>query len=107
MVNAEGKVETITNFSGGTLGGISTGSPLFFRVAFKPTSSIKKPQQTVSLTGESAVFQIPKTGRHDPCVAIRAVPVVEAMAALVLADSLLMHRSARLSEQLTLAVTTP
>lgn len=97
-LDSEGKVRTITNFSGGTLGGISTGSALMFRVAFKPTSSIKKPQETVSLTGENSVFQIPQTGRHDPCVAIRAVPVVEAMAALVLADTLLMHRSAKLSE---------
>jgi len=95
-VTEEGRVETTTNSSGGTLGGISTGSPLFFRVAFKPTSSIQKPQQTVSLKGEPSLFEIPKTGKHDPCVAIRAVPVVEAMAAIVLADSLLMQRSARL-----------
>ncbi len=86
-----GNVYTKTNFSGGTLGGISTGSPLYFRVAFKPTSSIKKEQHTVSLTGEKAVFQIPDSGRHDPCVAIRAVPVVEAMTALVLADAVLMN----------------
>lgn len=99
-VNAAGQVETMTNFSGGTLGGISTGSPLFFRVAFKPTSSIKKPQQTVSLSGDPSVFQIPQTGRHDPCVAIRAVPIVEAVTALVLADCLLMNRSAKLPQDL-------
>ncbi len=88
----DGKVCTKTNFSGGILGGISTGSPLYFRVAFKPTSSIKKEQSTVNLSGEKALFQIPDSGRHDPCVAIRAVPVVQAMTALVLADALLMNQ---------------
>lgn len=92
----EGNVHTATNFSGGTLGGISTGSPLYFRVPFKPTSSIKKPQDTINLRGEKALFQLPESGRHDPCVAIRAVPIVEAMTALVLADALLMNRSSRL-----------
>ena len=83
-------------FAGGTLGGISTGSPILFKVAFKPTSSIKKPQATTTLKGEKATFQLPESARHDPCVAIRAVPVVEAMAALVLADAVLMNRSSRL-----------
>ena len=92
-IDETGDVHTATNFAGGTLGGISTGSPIFFRVAFKPTSSIKKPQQTVTLKGENALFQLPETARHDPCVAIRAVPIVEAMCALVLADSFLMNRS--------------
>ena len=95
-IDEQGRVHTATNFSGGTLGGISTGSPIFFRVAFKPTSSIKKPQQTVTLQGEKATFQLPESGRHDPCVAIRAVPIVEAMTALVLADALLMSRSSKL-----------
>ena len=95
-VDSQGQIHTATNFAGGTLGGISTGSPLFFKVAFKPTSSIKKPQQTVNLKGEKATFQLPETGRHDPCVAIRAVPVIEAMTALVLADALLMGRSAKM-----------
>lgn len=92
----EGNVRTTTNFSGGTLGGISTGSPLYFKVAFKPTSSIKKPQETVTLDGEKAIFQLPESGRHDPCVAIRAVPIVEAMTALVLADAVLMNQCSRL-----------
>lgn len=96
--DAEGYVHTSTNFSGGTLGGISTGSPLHFRVAFKPTSSIKKPQETVNLNGEKEIFQLPEAGRHDPCVAIRAVPIVEAMTALVLADAVLMNRCAKLEE---------
>lgn len=95
-VDGEGKVYSKTNRAGGTLGGISTGAPLFFRVAFKPTSSIKRAQETVNLQGKKAVFQLPASGRHDPCVAIRAVPIVEAMAALVLADALLMNRGARL-----------
>lgn len=96
-VDEQKAVCTTTNFAGGTLGGISTGSPLFFKVAFKPTSSIQKPQATVDLKGERTTFQLPETGRHDPCVAIRAVPVVEAMTALVLADALLMKRSIDLS----------
>jgi chorismate synthase len=95
-VDVEGNVFTPTNFSGGILGGISTGAPIFFRVAFKPTSSIKRPQQTVNLQGEKASFLLPETARHDPCVAIRAVPIVEAMAALVIADAILMNRAARL-----------
>ncbi len=89
-------VRTTTNHAGGTLGGISTGSPLFFRVAFKPTSSIKKPQQTLSLQKDKTYLAPPESARHDPCVAIRAVPVVEAMAALVLADALLMGRCSKL-----------
>lgn len=91
-----GKVTEETNFAGGTLGGISTSMPLIFRVAFKPTSSIVKPQKTVSLKKKAAKFQLPKGSRHDPCVTIRAVPIVDAMGALVLADALLMNRSSQL-----------
>ena len=83
---------TITNHAGGTLGGISTGMPLWGRVAFKPTSSIGKVQPTVDVNGEPAQFEQGVGSRHDPCVAIRAVPVVEAMLILVLADALLMNR---------------
>lgn len=93
----DGTITMSTNHAGGTLGGITTALPLFFRVAFKPTSSIQKPQKTVSITGEKKGFQLPSGSRHDPCVAIRAVPVVEAMTALVLADAALMNRSSRLS----------
>lgn len=92
----DGKIATKTNHAGGTLGGITTGMPLILRVAFKPTSSILKPQETVTIHGETREFRIPEGSRHDPCVALRAVPVVEAMAALVLVDALLMNRSARL-----------
>lgn len=85
-----------TNHAGGTLGGISTGMPLVARVAFKPTSSINIPQKTVNFKGEEISFNLPEGARHDPCVAVRAVPVVEAMAALVLADAFLMNRNAKL-----------
>ena len=85
------------NHAGGILGGISTGLPITGRVAFKPTSSIRKPQPTVDLEGNPALFQLPEGSRHDPCVAIRAVPVVEAMCALVLADAYLLNRCARVS----------
>lgn len=95
--NSQGSARPATNLAGGTLGGISTGEPLFFRVAFKPTSSIKKPQQTTDFQGNPATFCLPETARHDPCLAIRAVPVVEAMTALVLADTLLMNRASRLT----------
>lgn len=86
---------TTTNHAGGTLGGISTGMPLEGEVHFKPTSSIAKPQSTVLASGEPCELRLPAGSRHDPCVAIRAVPVVEAMAAWVLADAWLMQRCAR------------
>jgi len=86
------EIRTSTNHAGGTLGGITNGMPLIARIAFKPTSSIMKPQETVDKKGEPATLQFPEGSRHDPCVAIRAVPVVEAMAALVIADSLLFNR---------------
>ena len=84
-----GTVRTETNHAGGTLGGISCGMPVWGAVAFKPTSSIKKPQTTVDASGEACKLVLPAGSRHDPCVAIRAVPVVRAMLALVLADALL------------------
>ena len=85
-----------SNRAGGVLGGISTGLPLVFRVAFKPTSSIGKSQDSVDLEGNPKLFKLPKGSRHDPCVAIRAVPVVEAMAALTLADALLLSHLSKL-----------
>lgn len=90
------RVITESNHAGGTLGGISTGMPLLIRVAFKPTSSIKIAQKTLTIEGEKSLFQLPEGSRHDPCVALRAVPIVEAMTALVLADALLLNRCARL-----------
>jgi chorismate synthase len=91
-------LDTKSNRSGGVLGGITSGMPLDFRVAFKPTSSIKKEQKTIDLNGNAQSFQIPKEGKHDPCVAIRAVPVVEAMTHLVLADLVLLNCTSRISE---------
>lgn len=80
----EGKVRTSTNRSGGVQGGISNGEPVFFRIAFKPTATIAKSQDTVTTGGQES--QLAARGRHDPCVLPRAVPMVEAMAALVLCD---------------------
>ncbi len=95
-VDSQDKVSTKTNHAGGTLGGISTGMPLVLRVAFKPTSSIGKSQQTLTLDKERATFELPPGSRHDPCVALRAPPVVEAMGALVIADALLLNLGAKL-----------
>ncbi len=84
----DGKVQTETNNHGGALGGIATGMPIVFRVAFKPTPSIGKEQRTVDLQTMTETTLAIK-GRHDPCVVIRAVPVVEAVAATVITDILL------------------
>ena len=81
----------LANHAGGIAGGIATGQPIRLRVAFKPTSSILIPQETINRSGEAA--EILTKGRHDPCVGIRGVPVVEAMVALVLADQALLHRA--------------
>lgn len=83
----DGKIVTETNHAGGILGGITNGMPLIFRLAVKPTPSISKPQKTVSLS-ENRVEELVITGRHDPCIVPRAVPVVEAVTALVLSDLL-------------------
>lgn len=91
-----GRIQPETNHAGGLLGGISTGDPLICRVAFKPTSSIKQEQKTVDKRGKKAILKIPDTARHDPCIAIRAVLVVEAMAAICIADALLQNQSSRL-----------
>ena len=82
--NADGTIETKTNNSGGIQGGISNGMPIYFRVAFKPVSTLMMNQTSIDIAGEPT--EIKGKGRHDPCVVPRAVPIVEALAALVLAD---------------------
>ena len=79
-----GKIRTKTNFSGGIQGGISNGEDIYFRVAFKPVATLLQPQESINESGESVVVE--GKGRHDPCVVPRAVPIVEAMTALVLMD---------------------
>mgnify|MGYP000970410770 CR=1 FL=1 len=90
-------IRTTTNRSGGTLGGISNGEDVWFSVAFKPPSTIAMAQHTVDRSGQGVVLQA--QGRHDPCVVPRAVPIVEAMTCLVLADHLLRNRTVRANHQ--------
>ncbi|EPJ28802.1 chorismate synthase family protein [Chlamydia psittaci C19/98] len=96
IIIEDGIISMASNNCGGSLGGITVGMPLNGRVVFKPTSSIKKPCCTVTKTGEPTSYTTQKGSRNDPCVAIRAVGVVEAMVNLVLADLLLQQRCARL-----------
>src|SRR3989339_1865146 len=91
ITSESGKIRTKTNFSGGIQGGISNGENIFFRVAFKPVSTIRKEQRTVNLRGQEVKLEA--TGRHDPCVLPRAVPIVEAMAALTIMDHYLRHKA--------------
>jgi chorismate synthase len=90
-MDADGTVRFLSNHAGGVLGGISTGQPIVARFAVKPTSSILAPRRAVDRFGQEV--EVTTRGRHDPCVGIRAVPVGEAMLALVLADHLLRHRA--------------
>lgn len=92
-----GKVRTATNFSGGIQGGISNGEEIYFRVAFKPTATIAREQKTVTAGREQT--KLAARGRHDPCVLPRAVPMVEAMAALVLCDHALRQRAINFSDK--------
>lgn len=89
-------IRTRTNHSGGIQGGISNGEAIRFAVAFKPVATIFKPQDTVTRTGEPTTYRA--RGRHDPCVLPRAVPMVEAMAALVLCDHMLRRAAARIED---------
>jgi chorismate synthase len=92
-----GRVRTATNFSGGIQGGISNGEEIYFRVAFKPTATIAREQKTVTAAREQT--KLAARGRHDPCVLPRAVPMVEAMAALVLCDHALRQRAINFSDK--------
>lgn len=92
--DADGRVITRTNYSGGIQGGISNGMPIYFRVAFKPVATLMQPQDTIDAQGNSIRLQV--KGRHDACVLPRALPIVESMAALVLADAYLLQRNSKL-----------
>src|SRR5437016_10318155 len=92
-----GKIRTSTNYSGGIQGGISNGEEIYFRVAFKPTATIAREQKTVSASREQT--KLVARGRHDPCVLPRAVPMVEAMTALVLCDHALRQRAITFSNE--------
>jgi len=94
FINDHGNISTKTNRSGGIQGGISNGMPINFNVAFKPVATIMRDQQTILKSGEPALAA--GKGRHDPCVVPRAVPIVEAMAALTIADHMLRYRNSRL-----------
>ena len=93
FIDAEDGVHTRTNHSGGIQGGISNGEDIYFKVAFKPVATIMQDQESIDQHGEVAVVQ--GKGRHDPCVVPRAVPIVESMAALVLADFYLRNKTSR------------
>jgi chorismate synthase len=94
FVKKEKKIETLSNHSGGIQGGISNGMDIYFRVAFKPVATIMMDQESIDSNSKKMVLK--GKGRHDPCVVPRAVPIVEAMSALVLADHLLLNRTTRL-----------
>ncbi|SEF69721.1 chorismate synthase [Algoriphagus boritolerans] len=96
FVQEDGRVHTLTNHSGGIQGGISNGEDIYFRVAFKPVATIMQDQESLNEAGETVI--VSGKGRHDPCVVPRAVPIVEAMAALVLADYLLLSKSNKLAD---------
>ncbi|MDE7396732.1 MAG: chorismate synthase, partial [Muribaculum sp.] len=90
----KGNIITLSNHSGGIQGGISNGMPINMRIAFKPTPTIAREIETVDAFGTSTVLKA--KGRHDPCVVPRAVPVVEAMASMVIFDSILENRSSKI-----------
>ena len=92
--NNDGTIDTRSNHSGGIQGGISNGQDIYFRVAFKPVATILREQPTVETNGNDTT--ISARGRHDPCVVPRAVPVVEAMAALTILDQYLLSRCTRI-----------
>ncbi len=94
FVNQDGNIKTKTNHSGGIQGGISNGMPINFNVAFKPVATIVQGQNTVDIMGKDALAE--GKGRHDPCVVPRAVPIVEAMAALVVVDHFLRNKTIKM-----------
>lgn len=94
VTDANGKVSTTTNNSGGIQGGISNGEDIYFRVAFKPVATLLQEVPTIDDSGNPVVLKA--RGRHDPCVLPRAVPVVDAMAAMTLLDAYLLNKATRL-----------
>ena len=92
--NHDGRIDTRTNHSGGIQGGISNGQDIYFRVAFKPVATLLMEQQTVDIEGNDTIVKA--KGRHDPCVLPRAVPIVEAMAAMTILDYYLINRTTKL-----------
>ena len=94
FINKDGKITTATNRSGGIQGGISNGEDIYFRVAFKPVATLLMQQDTVDLEGNPTTLTA--RGRHDPCVLPRAVPIVEAMAAMTILDAYLANKTARI-----------
>ena len=94
FTSENGKITTLTNNSGGIQGGISNGQDIYFRVAFKPVATLLTEQPTVDKDGNATMLKV--RGRHDACVLPRAVPIVEAMAAMVLADAYLQNKSSRI-----------
>ena len=90
FVKKGNRLGTTTNHSGGVQGGISNGEPVYFQVAFKPPATIGQEQQTVNFSGEETILAA--KGRHDPCVVPRAIPIVETMAALVIADLVMIQK---------------
>lgn len=95
-MSAHTMITTTTNHSGGIQGGISNGQDIYFRVAFKPVATLLRPQQTVNTNGEEVTLKA--RGRHDPCVLPRAVPVVEAMAAMTIFDAFLANKTAKIEK---------
>jgi chorismate synthase len=95
FLNEKGKIKTKTNFSGGIQGGISNGEDIYFKVAFKPVATIMQTQQ--SINEKKQKIKLKAKGRHDPCVVPRAVPIVEALAALVIADFYLINQTRKFS----------
>lgn len=94
IISKENQIHTRTNHSGGIVGGISNGEDIYFNTAFKPVATIMQEQESVNAKGEKTVLK--NEGRHDPCVLPRAVPIVEAMCALVLTDHLLRNRTVKI-----------
>ena len=97
FVNKEGRITTMTNHSGGIQGGISNGQDIYCRIAFKPVATLLREQKTVDIQGKETTLTA--KGRHDPCVLPRAVPIVEAMAAMTILDAYLSDKARKMDEK--------